>query len=64
MIESIAALLERWARLSREAQELLCQSPDCYYQDTDSVCLRDTPASRELMKKVKRRLRRLEEGLP
>ena len=56
---SIAARLELLAALSRKVQEPLRQSPDCIYWDTDSVCMKDTPESRQLAAEMKQNLNRL-----
>jgi hypothetical protein len=56
---STAARLELLATLSRTVQEPLRQSLDCLYQDTDSVCMRDTPGSHQLVAEMKQNLNRL-----
>ena len=46
---SLAERMTLLATLSRRTQEILCRSPDCIYQDDDSVFMRDTPASRSAL---------------
>jgi hypothetical protein len=59
MVGGVAARLEALAALSRKAERHLRSSPDCMYQDVDSVVVRDTPASRRAVVRMKRELNRL-----
>jgi hypothetical protein len=53
---SIAARMELLATLSRRAENPLRNSPDCLYQDTDSVVMRDTEESRLIVSEFKREM--------
>lgn len=51
--ESLAARLERLAARGRAAQDLLRGRPDCLYQDTGSVFLKDSKLSRKALANYK-----------
>jgi hypothetical protein len=53
---SSGARLDLLATLSRRAEDPLRNSPDCLYQDTDSVCMRDSEESRKLISEFKKDL--------
>lgn len=56
---SLADEIERLATLSRAAEEPLRNSPDCLYQDSDSVFMQDTEEARQLLVVYKREVQGL-----